>query len=836
MSTTISPCALPLITVDNGESKFLVHDEGLAVLKKCKSNIAIVAVAGLYRTGKSFLLNLLTAHASGFEVGSTIHACTKGIWIWSEPKFDQESGLYTVYIDTEGLGSTTRTSTHDSRIFALALLLSSYFIYNSRGVIDGQALEDLSLVANLTNIIRVKAGQSQENNSTLSEYFPTFLWVLRDFTLRLETENGDKLTSFQYLENCLSAQSGNSESIASKNRIRKFIRDYFPVRNCVTLVRPAEDEQILKDLSSVPLTSLRPEFQTQVSALLSMIQQGTKAKQFQGQIVSGDVLCTIIQSYADAINAGGVPVISSAWERVLSSRCREASEAAFGSYERSLQQYLLAKKKQMPKFGSEELGGDPVLGTASMSAETLLPVSDSVLQECHSKAREASEDLYWSQAKDKTSEASVASYSELRQVLEEKLAEMRRLNEVASQKATEKLIEMQLADIVFSPGTASRVSDDGFESEIGNVESMKQRLRRFETGVTDLLNTLVNEDRVGPCGPAAAVKLLSERALSELGGWAKSVADTYRGVEYSLQNRTDSSERSVADVRSRIATKEAVFAEQLKGVAWAVRELEGRIADEIQRHAEDVSRREAESSRYNVMIEDLVALHVATVRSMQLRQDELRSRLSEERDAVMREEKRLNDDTILLKSEAESVNERRQLERLNTQELVTKQEAHVASLRQKLVDLENEHRTNEELKKQESAKALGKATASYEQEAEALTKLLGEESRRDVEEKQRQIAKLDGLLRKKRGQIKELEDAGIKYVPEGTSSAVIASGVAGRNGSSSSIPSSGSSTVTTENEIVSGEREQGRIVINKKKVKQVYRSGSFRVPSSSSNK
>jgi hypothetical protein len=124
--------ALPLITVDN-ESRFTVHHETLDVLKHQQNQIGIVAVAGLYRTGKSYLLNLLTASgASGFEVGSTINACTKGknifsttstlmvvilpsvgIWIWSKPVYDAEKNIYVYFMDTEGLGSTSRSSTHD---------------------------------------------------------------------------------------------------------------------------------------------------------------------------------------------------------------------------------------------------------------------------------------------------------------------------------------------------------------------------------------------------------------------------------------------------------------------------------------------------------------------------------------------------------------------------------------------------------------------------------------------------------------------------------------------------------------------------------------------------
>lgn len=70
--------AMPLITVEN-DVQFLVHQETLNFLKQQNHPIGIVGVAGLYRTGKSYLLNLLTGNtSSGFAVGSTINACTKG--------------------------------------------------------------------------------------------------------------------------------------------------------------------------------------------------------------------------------------------------------------------------------------------------------------------------------------------------------------------------------------------------------------------------------------------------------------------------------------------------------------------------------------------------------------------------------------------------------------------------------------------------------------------------------------------------------------------------------------------------------------------------------------
>ena len=60
-------------------------------------------------------------------------------------------------IDTEGLGALDEDSNHDVRIFSLAILISSYFIYNSVGSIDENALSNLSLVINLTKHIHLKS-------------------------------------------------------------------------------------------------------------------------------------------------------------------------------------------------------------------------------------------------------------------------------------------------------------------------------------------------------------------------------------------------------------------------------------------------------------------------------------------------------------------------------------------------------------------------------------------------------------------------------------------------------------------------------------------------------
>jgi hypothetical protein len=55
-------------------------------LSKIPKPLAVVSVAGLYRTGKSYLLNrILLNRNNGFGVGPTINPCTKGLWCWGVP-------------------------------------------------------------------------------------------------------------------------------------------------------------------------------------------------------------------------------------------------------------------------------------------------------------------------------------------------------------------------------------------------------------------------------------------------------------------------------------------------------------------------------------------------------------------------------------------------------------------------------------------------------------------------------------------------------------------------------------------------------------------------------
>lgn len=57
-----------------------------------------------------------------------------------------------------------------------------------------------------------------------SKYFPSFMWVVRDFSLQLVDAEGETITSKDYLEKALHEQKGFSEAAEQKNRIRRMLR------------------------------------------------------------------------------------------------------------------------------------------------------------------------------------------------------------------------------------------------------------------------------------------------------------------------------------------------------------------------------------------------------------------------------------------------------------------------------------------------------------------------------------------------------------------------------------------------------------------------------------
>jgi hypothetical protein len=141
------------------------------------------------------------------------------------------------------------------------MALSSMLIYNSKGVIDELALNRLSFVSSLAQVLDAQVS-------------PSLLWVLRDFALDLRTNRGQEISPDDYLETAM----------AETRSVGTVLREFFPIRHCFTVVRPCLEES---DLTSMSPSALRTEFKQGIEALRTHVLENTRKRKLKGDVITG---------------------------------------------------------------------------------------------------------------------------------------------------------------------------------------------------------------------------------------------------------------------------------------------------------------------------------------------------------------------------------------------------------------------------------------------------------------------------------------------------------------------------------------------------------------------
>ncbi|XP_052789648.1 guanylate-binding protein 1-like isoform X3 [Mya arenaria] len=321
----------PLCLVSAGYKNVLQVDQSvLGQLRKIILPCVIVAVVGLYRTGKSYLMNRLADadKVEGFALGDTIQSQTKGIWVWCK-RHPRIADTILVLLDTEGLGDVQKGDpSHDNRIITLATLLCSTLVYNMKGAFDQDAVNKLTFVSEMAKNIRF-GGRCDENNSIL----PGFVLVLRDFTLKMKNKNGN-ITPDEYLETSLKSDDKHGEDF---NKPRESIRKFFPSgkRKCFALPVPG-DADVLDKLEELPFDALSKRFQEPTFEFMKFIFNQEPKQLMNSKPVTGSMLAVLTDQYVEALRQGVVPDVLNAIEVVAEMENTKVKNAALAIFKEGL--------------------------------------------------------------------------------------------------------------------------------------------------------------------------------------------------------------------------------------------------------------------------------------------------------------------------------------------------------------------------------------------------------------------------------------------------------------------------------------------------------------------
>ncbi|XP_068950645.1 guanylate-binding protein 1-like [Petaurus breviceps papuanus] len=326
----------PICLIENSKGQLTVKQEAVQVLATITQPVVVVAIVGLYRTGKSYLMNKLAGQRSGFSLGSTVQSHTKGIWMWCVPH-PKKPNHTLVLLDTEGLGDVEKgDNKNDTWIFALAVLLSSTFVYNSMGTINQQAMDQLHYVTELTQRVRVSTAEVEDSTNFVN-FFPDFVWTVRDFTLELKI-NGQPITSDEYLEKALKLKEGTSDGVHMFNLPRQCIHQFFPKKKCFIFEPPTHGKKLAQH-EKLHDSELEADFVEQTETFCSYIFQHSKVKTVHGGItVNGPRLEILVLTYVKAITSGDMPCMENAVLALAQIENSAAVQKALTHYEEMMKQ------------------------------------------------------------------------------------------------------------------------------------------------------------------------------------------------------------------------------------------------------------------------------------------------------------------------------------------------------------------------------------------------------------------------------------------------------------------------------------------------------------------
>ena len=516
------------IGFDETADQYHVFPEATAYLKTLTRPLAVVSVVGLYRTGKSYLLNRIldAKKEASFQVSPTVKSCTKGLWIM-RPSLAQGDHDVLV-VDTEGLGSLSASTNHDTRVFSLALLLSSMFLYNSSGAINETSLNNLSLVSSIAKHIHVS---SDEKGGSLSDCFPRFLWVARDFSLQIVDDDGKPTDSTTYFNNALRVRA-NADPEEAKHKVRLAINDLFPTekRDCVCMVRPCADEQKLQVLPDLSDSELRPEFVEALGRLKRLIFAKALPLTVPGQdmVITGPLLADLSQTYVDAINSNKVPVIRDSWSLLSETECARAADAARQAWRRAVQDLGDVRWKEAK-------------AALDAARETVLRQYDAAAVGSYAKAaREALEEEIEAGVASALETVRVRSKERVRKELE--AVQRRALREATTVddlvQIFEKAVDEEEPDLWYP---------EAFPCLVRAIESFTTRL---EKKMNDLQRRVDSADL-----EIAKAKAEGEARLSE----AKKALDTAEQAREAAVESLEAAKREAEDARRRFEEKERQF-------------------------------------------------------------------------------------------------------------------------------------------------------------------------------------------------------------------------------------------------------------------------------------
>ena len=327
-------CKLETTKTDTQHHHLQLVEGTLELLRSIDKPLAILSICGPYRSGKSYFMSRLLGSPGAFQLGHSMRACTRGIWMATTILECEE--FATIFLDTEGIDAVGASETMAMSLLTLTTLLSSYLIYNSKKVPQKVDLDKMRCFSQLSTSLLAQRGDCMTTEA-MKKFFPRFLWLLRDVHLAITDKEGKKITPTEFLHTrILTSECGEPTELGSS------LCNLFPSLECCTLPVPSIKKEVIRNIVEQE-DKLKPAFNTAVNELIQQILQQVAPKMaIDGvSLVNGSTFAALACGYVEAINTpGALPNLEQGWQAVIRLQIKEYTDKLVKEYEREMEELL----------------------------------------------------------------------------------------------------------------------------------------------------------------------------------------------------------------------------------------------------------------------------------------------------------------------------------------------------------------------------------------------------------------------------------------------------------------------------------------------------------------
>ena len=306
----------------------------LQLLETIKKPVAVLSICGPYRSGKSYFLSRLLGRPGAFQLGHSMQACTRGIWMATSVLECEEYAI--VLLDTEGIDAVGASETTAMSLLTLATLLSSFLIYNSKKIPQQVDMDKMRCLSQLSSSLLTQRGQSTKGEA-VKKLFPHFLWLLRDVTLQITDKSDRIISANEYLHTrMLATESGELTELG------QCLHSLFPSLECQALPMPSANPKITKNMFENQ-EKLKPKFNEGVEGVIRRILQQISPKlAINGMsVVDGPTLVALAQGCLEAINTpGAVKGLEQGWQAIIKWELHKLAHKFVEEYRREMEESL----------------------------------------------------------------------------------------------------------------------------------------------------------------------------------------------------------------------------------------------------------------------------------------------------------------------------------------------------------------------------------------------------------------------------------------------------------------------------------------------------------------